>query len=70
MRAIGAGVRIFEVLDRSPAIPFASGQEVSPHRQGPIKFENVRFHYPSRKGVQILQNLSLEVSVGETIAIV
>ncbi|KAH6914032.1 ATP-binding cassette transporter [Coprinopsis sp. MPI-PUGE-AT-0042] len=70
MRAIGAGVRIFEVLDRSPAIPYASGEEVASHRQGPIRFENVRFHYPSRKGVEILQNLSLEVSVGETIAIV
>ncbi|KAG2016080.1 ATP-binding cassette transporter [Coprinopsis cinerea AmutBmut pab1-1] len=69
MRAIGAGVRVFEVLDRTPAIPHTGGDEVPP-KPGVIRFENVRFHYPSRKGVEILREFSLDVNVGETVAIV
>ncbi|EMD33179.1 hypothetical protein CERSUDRAFT_118237 [Gelatoporia subvermispora B] len=70
MRGVGAGVRIFELLDRQPAIPSESGAEVDPSRRGPVRFENVSFEYPSRKGVEILKNLNLEVKVGESVAIV
>ena len=55
MRAIGAGTRIFEVLDRKPAISYEGGAELEPHRQGPITFEDVRFHYPTRKDTEILK---------------
>ncbi|TFK21989.1 ATP-binding cassette transporter [Coprinopsis marcescibilis] len=70
MRGVGAGVRVFEVLHRNPAIPHTGGALVAPNVQGPIRFEGVGFHYPSRKGVDILKDFNLEINVGETVAIV
>lgn len=70
MRGIGAGTRIFELLDRKPAIPPNQGIAVDPSRRGTVKFENVGFEYPSRKGVVILDNFNLELGVGESVAIV
>ena len=70
MRGIGAGTRIFELLDRKPAIVPNQGIDVDPSRRGIIRFENVGFEYPSRKGVQILDEFNLEIDVGENVAIV
>jgi ABC-type multidrug transport system fused ATPase/permease subunit len=70
MRAIGAGARVFEVLDRQPLIPLHSGIALSPERRGTIKFDHVHFEYPTRKDVKILKDFNLEVKVGETVAIV
>ncbi|KAG6813754.1 hypothetical protein H0H92_007706 [Tricholoma furcatifolium] len=70
MRGIGAGTRVFELLDRTPAIPPNDGVAISPTRRGLIKFEGVQFEYPSRKGVEIMKDLNLEIGVGESVAIV
>ncbi|KAG6861704.1 hypothetical protein C0995_013273 [Termitomyces sp. Mi166 len=70
MRGVGAGTRIFDLLDRTPAIPSDNGIAVTPNRRGAIKFEGVQFEYPSRKGVEILKDLNLEIGVGESVAIV
>lgn len=70
MRGIGAGMRIFEVLDRSPAVPFGVGDEVPRDQLGIVKFEHVHFEYPSRKGVEILKDFDLELGVGESVVIV
>jgi ABC-type multidrug transport system fused ATPase/permease subunit len=70
MRGIGAGTRIFELLDRAPAIPPHGGIEVDPSHRGPVRFENISFEYPSRPGVRILDDFNLEVGVGESVAIV
>ncbi|EKM81172.1 hypothetical protein AGABI1DRAFT_72028 [Agaricus bisporus var. burnettii JB137-S8] len=70
MRAIGAGARVFEVLDRQPLIPLHSGIQLAPERRGTIKFDHVHFEYPTRKDVKVLKDFNLEVKVGETVAIV
>lgn len=70
MRGIGAGTRIFDLLDRRPAIPPTSGLELDPTRHGIIKFEKITFEYPSRKNVEILRDFDLEIGVGENVAIV
>ncbi|CAA7258984.1 unnamed protein product [Cyclocybe aegerita] len=70
MRGIGAGERVFEVMDRTPAIPYAEGIEVPKDRLGVIKFEKVGFEYPSRKGVEILKDFNLKLGIGESVAIV
>ena len=41
MRGIGAGERIFEVLDRRPAIPPGVGIPLERTRVGRVRFENV-----------------------------
>lgn len=70
MRGIGAGARIFELLDRKPAIPPNTGVDVLSNRRGAVRFEGIQFEYPSRKGVDILKDFNLEVGVGESVAIV
>lgn len=70
MRGIGAGARIFELLERQPAVPPSAGVTLSPTRTGTIAFENVSFEYPSRKGVEVLKDFELKLDVGESLAIV
>ena len=70
MRGVGAGTRIFDLLDRQPVIPMHTGVQVSPSRRGPIRFQNVVFEYPSRQEVNILKDLNLEIGVGESVALV
>lgn len=70
MRGVGAGERIFELLERRPIIPPDSGIPVKPARTGVVSFENVSFEYPSRKGVEVLKDFSLNLNVGESVAIV
>eukprot|EP00980_Cylindrotheca_fusiformis_P027133 scaffold19004_cov125-Cylindrotheca_fusiformis.AAC.1 len=38
--------------------------------QGQITFDNVRFHYPTRPGQQILNDFSIDIPAGKTIAFV
>ncbi|TEB37668.1 hypothetical protein FA13DRAFT_1761915 [Coprinellus micaceus] len=70
MRGIGAGGRIFDILGRSPVIPHGQGKDVPSNVEGVIRFEGVKFHYPTRKNVQILNNFNVEIKAGETVAIV
>jgi putative ABC transport system ATP-binding protein len=70
MRGIGAGTRIFELLDRTPAIQPRVGLVLDPARTGPLRFENITFSYPTRSGVNVLEDFYLEVNVGENVAIV
>jgi hypothetical protein len=70
MRGIGAGTRIFEVLDRKPVIPLYGGIDLPSTKHGPVKFEAIRFEYPTRKGVEVLKDFDLEIGVGESVAIV
>ncbi len=70
-RAAGATERILEILAaqptiRSPATPLALPE---PPR-GEIRFESVRFHYPSRPDTPSLVDFDLAVTPGETVALV
>ncbi|WP_414640784.1 ABC transporter ATP-binding protein [Archangium sp.] len=69
MRATGAAERVFELIDRKPAIP-ASGGERLPSVQGRVEFQQVRFAYPTRPDVPVLQGIDLKLDPGEVVAIV
>ncbi len=71
LRCAGALGRIGELLDtpasiRSPAEPRA----LSVPFRGALRFENVTFHYPSRPDRASMDDLSLVVEPGETVALV
>lgn len=70
MKGVGAGSRVFELLDRQPAIPTTTGVPLSPTRNGNIRLENVSFAYPSRPGVPVLSNVDIEIESGTSVAIV
>ena len=69
--ARGAASKIFDIIDRVPAIDSSSATgERLPSVDGRIAFDNVRFNYPSRPQVKILQGISLKVEPGQTVALV
>ena len=70
MRGVGAGVRVFEVIDRAPVIPYDEGEQVPRDRLGVVRFEGVEFEYPTRKDVKVLDGFNLEIGIGERVAIV
>ena len=69
MKGVGAGTRVFDLLDRKSAIPLSVGKTLEPGREGPIRFENVSFTYPSRKEVEVLKGVDLQIKPGTSLAI-
>jgi ATP-binding cassette subfamily B protein len=70
-RAAGAMERLSELLQARPVIRAPERPLQLPARvQGNIRFDNVTFHYPSRPQHPALDNFSLDVAPGETIAFV
>jgi ATP-binding cassette subfamily B protein len=72
LRAAGATERLMELLHlrspiTSPAQPLALPPAQSPSA---LRFEAVTFHYPSRPAQAALQDFTLDVRPGETVALV
>nr|QZZ63294.1 ABC transporter [Leptinotarsa decemlineata] len=66
-----AANKIFSVIDNIPKINLSKGRgEKLDSVKGNIRFRNVKFHYPSRPDVPILQGLNLEINQGDTVALV
>lgn len=70
MKGVGAGSRVFHLIDRQSAIPLGVGQTLSTIRNGPIEFRNVRFTYPSRKEVEVLKGINMKIDPGTSVALV
>ena len=71
--AQGAAVGLFEVIDRKSKIDPTedTGDKPDPATlRGTIEFRNVTFAYPSRPNEPILQNFSLSIPAGKTVALV
>jgi len=66
-----AAAKIFRVIDHKPGIDrkSESGLELE-SVTGLVELKNVGFSYPSRPEVMILNNFSLSVPAGKTIALV
>jgi ABC transporter fused permease/ATP-binding protein len=69
MRSLGAAERIFELLDRKPAMAPAGGATL-PLVHGEIALDQVSFSYPSRKDIRVVDGVSLRLSPGEVVAVV
>ncbi|KAJ2851155.1 ATP-binding cassette permease mdl1 [Coemansia brasiliensis] len=71
MKGVGAGSRLFYLLDRVPSIARNPQGTVIPKQQftGKITFENVSFYYPTRPDVPVFQNLNLDITPGSHVAI-
>ncbi len=67
-RAAAASDRVYELLDRTSQLKIASKPVRLPKELGKICFQNVSFFYKSSE--LVLNEVSLEVERGETIAIV
>lgn len=67
--AFGAADKVFELIDRTPAMLF-EGKYEPPTCEGEITLENVVFSYPTRKDSRILDGLSLTIKPGTVVALV
>ncbi|WP_432449053.1 ABC transporter transmembrane domain-containing protein [Aliiroseovarius marinus] len=70
-RAAGATERLVELLNaedqvKDPTQPVAIEKRPS----GAIRFDNVTFHYPARPNQAALEEITLNVAAGETVALV
>ena len=69
-KALGASTRLFQLIDRVPAIPIAGGKILSCHLNGDILFQNITFNYPARENCLILKDFTLHVPPCSITAIV
>jgi ABC-type multidrug transport system fused ATPase/permease subunit len=70
-KAIGATERVFELLEEIPEkINTMQSASIVEKIKGNVTFKNVAFHYPSRKEVKVLKDVSFTASFGQKIAIV
>ena len=74
-RAAGAMERLVELHHAtpailSPAVPQALPAVTPGAAAGRVRFEGVRFHYPSRPETPALDNFTLDITPGETVAFV
>ncbi|ODV91347.1 hypothetical protein CANCADRAFT_44945 [Tortispora caseinolytica NRRL Y-17796] len=68
---VAAGKSIFTTIERESCVDASKNSGYKPSDlKGEIEFKNVRFAYPSRPSVTVLNDLSLAVHPGETVALV
>ncbi len=68
-KAVGATERIREILDEPSEVEIASSDSTI-KIQGDISYKNVDFAYPTRPEMMILENLNLNISEGQKVALV
>jgi ATP-binding cassette, subfamily B, bacterial len=71
LRGAGAAARLGELLQEQPGIAAPPNPVPLPEpAQGRVAFDNVVFKYPTRQDVSALDNFSLHIEPGETVAVV
>lgn len=69
-RAAGATERIFEILRTEPEIADPATPEAMPDGKGAVRFDDVRFSYPTRPDQPVLRGVTLDVWAGKAVALV
>ncbi|MFP4002814.1 MAG: ABC transporter transmembrane domain-containing protein, partial [Alphaproteobacteria bacterium] len=70
-RAAGATERLMELLAVKPEITVPERPRALPEPpEGTVAFDRVTFHYPTRPDRSALEDFSLDVAAGETVALV
>lgn len=71
LRGAGAASRLSELIRTRPEIAAPTHPVPLPTPpRGSITFENVRFRYPTRTEIAALEDFTLDISPGETVAVV
>ncbi len=70
-KAAGALERITELMNTKPAIDNAEHAiTIADDVAGAVEFKNISFAYPSRPAVKIIDDVSITINPGETVALV
>ncbi|XP_058022720.1 ATP-binding cassette sub-family B member 10, mitochondrial isoform X2 [Ahaetulla prasina] len=71
MKGLGAGGRLWELIDRKPQLPFNEGTVLSQDSfRGALEFKSVKFAYPTRPETLIFEDFSLSMPAGSVMALV
>ena len=74
MKGMGAGARVFGLLDRTPGVPLGQGRSLHAEqvdkRGAHIRFDDVHFRYPTRPDTPILRGVNLDIQPGTSVALV
>ncbi|KRT86174.1 AAA protein, partial [Oryctes borbonicus] len=69
--ACAAATKIYGVIESEPVINLSKGHgKRLKNIKGEILFNDVHFHYPSRKDVKVLKGVNMKIKAGETVALV
>ncbi len=70
-KTVGATERVIELLNEdNEAITLTETRTIKNKISGTIDFQGVGFYYPSRKEVQVLNDVSFKANAGERVAVV
>ncbi|KAG2070640.1 P-loop containing nucleoside triphosphate hydrolase protein [Suillus decipiens] len=70
-RGCGAAAKLFATIERVPDIDSADPGGLKPEKvTGEIRFEDVKFSYPSRADIPILKGINITFPAGKTTALV
>lgn len=69
-KALGANIRLVELIEKESAIPIYDGEILKNQLSGDIEFRNVSFAYPTRENTWVLKNFSLKIPSCTVVAIV
>jgi len=67
-KAVGATERVFDIIDEVPED--LKNTTVEHRLKGNLSFQNVEFAYPSRPEIKVLDDMSFDISHGQTTAFV
>ncbi len=70
VRGAGASARLAELMMVEPEIAAPENPVTMPPPRGALEYQNIDFRYPTRPEILALDNFSLKVSPGETVAVV
>ncbi|XP_061480464.1 ATP-binding cassette sub-family B member 10, mitochondrial isoform X2 [Rhineura floridana] len=71
MKGLGAGGRLWELIDRKPHLPFNEGIVLKQDSfKGALEFKNVQFAYPTRPEALVFQDFTLTIPAGSVMALV
>ncbi|TML26792.1 MAG: ABC transporter ATP-binding protein [Actinobacteria bacterium] len=68
-RAVASGARVFQILDRAPAMPVAPDAPPLPEGDGRVEMRGVTMTYPGASEPS-LRDVDLDVAAGTTVALV
>ncbi|NXE90381.1 ABCBA protein, partial [Menura novaehollandiae] len=71
MKGLGAGGRLWELIERKPQLPFNEGITLGKDLfRGALEFKDVEFAYPTRPETSIFKDFSLSIPAGSVMALV
>ncbi|WFD35884.1 hypothetical protein MCUN1_002752 [Malassezia cuniculi] len=74
MKGVGAGARVFELVDRKSEIPLGVGRPLNAasvgHHGAHIEFRDVSFRYPTRPENLVLDHVNIDIAPGQSAALV